>query len=185
MPRRPDLARWLKRECAYLTGIDGFNVRKLAAAAQQDSPRAVHPLLLACIIEGKTSYLMQFVHKENVKASYESTMELLEGQDLQQLAKSKQWPEGLQREYWKHLDLWDCDYQKPELNKRVKESLRTAINDQMIETGMTAASVCKRFDINEGNFSAFRRGRLDAVAQDKLRSAAIWLKEISKSEASR
>lgn len=178
MARRPDLKRWLKRECSCLTGIDGFNIRKLAAKAQSQSPRAIHPLLLACILEGKTDYLMGFVHKKNVRASYESTIKVLEGVDLEALAKSKQWPEGLQREYWKHLDLWDCDYRKPETDKAAKESIRNTINKRMLETGQSAAHICKKFNINEGNFSSFRRGNLDAVARDKIRPAVRWLLSI-------
>ncbi|MCL2332660.1 MAG: hypothetical protein FWC54_04145 [Actinomycetia bacterium] len=153
--RRPTIERWLRRELIRLSGLDSFNLRKLAAHAQKDAPRLIEPLLLYAYATGCLDRLLDCIWREDVRDSYQTAIGILSGKDLSAIALQKQDADKLPREYQKFLNSYRTAYLKPE-NDRESKLLRWKRSRALQqEKGIGTSEIYHALGLNAGNVNAY------------------------------
>lgn len=174
--RRPSLARWLKRHILHLTGGSAFSMRRAAAAAQGNAPRAAAPLLLLAVEEGRLASLMGFVYREDVRQSFTEAAQALEGTDLERAALSGVPIAGLTREYQKHLDSFRADYFAPETRAESKRIRLVRSRALQLEKGVPTSQVCAVLGLNRGNVNDYlKNGSLEKVSLENADAIMKYL----------
>jgi hypothetical protein len=172
--RKPSLSRWLKREILILSGLERFNLRKLAAMAQGSHARLAEPLFLYCLEAGQVERLYELAYLPDVLNSWNAAEEALCGKDLTQLALSGTASEVVPREYSKHLESFAVCYRKPETVADSKRMRLERCRDLRLRTGASITDISHALGLDAGNVSAFLKngdlGRItltDATAMMK------------------
>ena len=134
--------------------------------AQGSTPRLIEPLFLYVFEAGKIEALLAFVWREDVRASYEHMLEMLESCDsLQAVALADDSSIPLPREYSKHLTSFRAAYNKPETDAESKRMRWERSRDLQLKKGISNAEIYKALGLNPGNVNAYmKHGALDKVS---------------------
>jgi len=163
--RRPTLERWIKRQILSLAKTESFNMRKLAASAQDENPRLAEPLLLYAYATGKTERLLSFVWKGDLRCSYEDALNAIAGRDLTDTALNRRSVDGLTREYRKFLTSYRIAYRKPESNNESKQLRWERSRTLQLQKGVSTAEIYQSLGLNAGNVNAYlKHGALDRIS---------------------
>ena len=146
---------WIRKQTAHLSGQRTTDMRRLAAAAQDDRPRLAAPLLLYALSTGKTDRLMSLVWSDEIRDSYASARQLLEGHDIEQMALTNTAPRELPREYRKFLDLYRTYRNLPEKTRQAKQQRRLKAIELQNRLGIPTARISESLAINNGNLNAW------------------------------
>lgn len=164
--RRPTFERWIAREIQHLSGSDSLNLRKLAAMAQDSTPRLVEPLFLYAFETGKIEALLDYLWRDDVRASYKYVLEMLEDQDSMQATALSEGGLGLlPRDYSKHLASFRAAYNRPETDAESKRMRWERSRDLQLKKGISNADIYNALGLNPGNVNAYmKHGALDKVS---------------------
>lgn len=134
--------------------------------AQDTTPRLIEPLFLYAFETGKTETLLDYLWRDDVRASYGHMLEMLEGQDgLQTMALSEDNSVTLPREYSKHLASFRVAFNKPETDAESKRMRWERSRDLQLKNGISNAEIYKALGLNPGNVNAYmKHGALDKVS---------------------
>ncbi len=155
MVRTSTFQAWIRRQAAYLSGRGTTDMRRLAAAAQDDRPRLAAPLLLYALSTGKADRLMSLVWSDEIRDSYASARRLLEGCDIEQMALTNTAPQNLPREYRKFLDLYRTYRNLPEQTRQAKQQRRLKAIELQNRLGIPTVRISDNLAINNGNLNAW------------------------------
>lgn len=155
--RRPTLNRWLKKEILILSAERRFSLRRLAALAQNEQPRLAAPLFLYCYETESLETLYGFVYDPETMTQYRIVESMLDGKNLSNVALDANIPDGLPRDYSKHLTSFAAAYHAPETAAESKRLRWERSHALQLEKGIPTAQIYRALGMNPGNVNAYMK----------------------------
>ena len=154
--RRPRFYRWIRGRVLQLADTRAFNLRKLAARAQEGlSSDLAAALLLYAHENNCVERLMSFVYDDALRSEFESVERHLGDRSIEKLALRGTPMRSLPDEYRAFLDDYALAYHTPERIAAEKRSLLETVRATMLRTGVSPTELARTLGIDRGNLNAF------------------------------
>lgn len=172
--RRPTFARWIRVHVLDVSNAQSFNLRKLAAQAQQDAPAELGAALLLYAHENKClGRLLSLIHDDALRREYETVEKHLGQRSIERLALRGTPMNSLPGAYRDLLADYERAYHVPELVAEEKRSLRDRAHAGILNSGTSPAELARVLNVDPGNLNAFlTRGETHRLTLETARRLA-------------
>lgn len=180
------LRAYLISSASYLAGFEsrGLTEEEIAskaiAAVDRGFSRALQPMVLIAAVDGGVGAFADALDESPHAEEARRVQALLEGADLSLMAEARAWPDGLSRDYWKHLDSYrTIAHEEENRRERARQAARTV--SVLVRRGLvTAENVSEASGVDGDAVAALSRGNVpEGVDVTALERAARAAKEVA------
>lgn len=175
--RRPNLERYLRKEIIRLARLPRFSIRAAAESAQFGNARTAAPLIIYSVLVGRTAELSSSLSSEELREELQLFDERYGQLDLESIAIADIRPEGMSRDYWKHLHSFSVAWHRPENENKAKDIFRGCIESLKDEKGLVMSEGFKAVGVAPSNGYAFVSGRNSALSYSSASALAQWARK--------
>lgn len=159
---------FLQQYCQELTGLQTTSLKRLCHAAATDAPRAVEPLFLLAVKEGRVPYLRKAAAGTPLEAKYEQWAALLAKHgSLDSMLDDSEAPQRLRKVYAAYKGKRDAI----DADRRIIAQMRKKTLAAMKPQRLTTYRICQDLGLNLGNVYAYLgKGDVTKVSRDTARA---------------
>lgn len=150
--------------CQELTGLKTSSLKLMGKSAATQSPRALEPLVLLAILDGRESYLLKHVEGSASCEPCRSFLRHYQQSGLSLFDYLESLPDG--NRFKRPLSAWRAEAQRTESDKRVMADIAAKMQELIDHAGMSRAEACRITGLNKGNFYAFLKGDTSKLSRD-------------------
>lgn len=155
--RRARFHSWTRKRLLELSGMEKFNLRKVAAYAQsgKGTPEFRATLMLYAHENGCVERLIPLIYDDDLREEYLMVEERIGAREIERLALRGTPMMVLSQPYRDVMDAFLKAYRTPEANAAEKRRLCELSRRAMLEKGMSPAEIADALGLNRSNAYAY------------------------------
>lgn len=154
--RRPKFLNWARAELLRSTGLETFDLRKIAAVAQsEESPALATTLMLYAHEADCLDRLMSLTYDSELRKHFVSIEQRLGKRSVERLALRGTPMMTLPKACREVFAAYDRAFHSPELADAEKQELQVKAHEAMLRSGVSPTHVARELNLDPGNMHAF------------------------------
>lgn len=154
--RRPRFYRWIRSEVLRIAGTRVFNLRSLAARAQQPGQKKLAAAIMLFAHENEClERLYALVYDQSLLQEYQRVESHLGPRSIERLALRGSPMLQLPQEYRRCLEAYERAFHAPERIADDKDRLRNSSAGYMLKLGLSPTKIAHILGLDAGNTHAY------------------------------